>query len=752
MSDINTNFINPLYKSNKKFSIVAIRCNSAPDAMRKGIEDGKIYYFLNGYTIDVDSISEELWRVQQDSLFDDYCCDGYNDAPHIQFSAIVGENGSGKSSLVELMMRMINNLAVSLFIKEPQTESPENLLYISGISGDLWCKIEDTICQLSVRDESVRISSWSKDENFENTYRSVTVIYDNACNRKIDERHNLQSSSTVSKVASSFFYTIASNYSIYAYNTKEYIHECDPQVTGDIFGTAFAYQKFNVEHRCWLHSYFHKNDGYRLPLLLTPFRSEGNIDINSETELARERLIALLIKQENLHCINDHLKAKSISLSISHQFDYSWMKGNLRMQNLTEEGYSLLRESVLNGWESVLRIKLMENDRGARSVALNYLVYKTLKISKQYKIYEEFYRKHRLMTDSFSHEMLIDLIEREARDFSHVTRKLFQTLAHIIYEVYCLNSGDVGEMPLASLAQRWHTRALKPNGIELDLLGNHIQVNAIFPPPFFDVDVKFSLSHKEDTTIMLSGLSSGERQQVYSMTSILYHIDNINSVFEDKNNIRVKYRNINIVLEEVELYYHPELQRKFIKYLLDSIKQMSLRNLNGIHFIVITHSPYILSDIPRTNVLALRKEKHEKVVLKTFGANIHEMLKDSFFLSKGAIGAFAMWEITHILRCIDVHNLALDNQIQAIKQMKKTDGFDFLNRYYEFGGEFVYSEFEKDMSLDLLSKWADLIDESIIKNVLMSKLNEVICKKYQKLRKVEKIAELKRQLKELEEE
>ena len=111
-----------------------------------------------------------------------------------------------------------------------------------------------------------------------------------------------------------------------------------------------------------------------------------------------------------------------------------------------------------------------------------------------------------------------------------------------------------------------------------------------------------------------------------------------------------------------------------------------------------------------------------------------------------------MWEITHILRCIDVHNLALDNQIQAIKQMKKTDGFDFLNRYYEFGGEFVYSEFEKDMSLDLLSKWADLIDESIIKNVLMSKLNEVICKKYQKLRKAEKIAELKRQLKELEEE
>ena len=94
-----------------------------------------------------------------------------------------------------------------------------------------------------------------------------------------------------------------------------------------------------------------------------------------------------------------------------------------------------------------------------------------------------------------------------------------------------------------------------------------------------------------------------------------------------------------MVLEEIELYYHPQLQQQFVYYILNSLKQITLKNINSLHLIIVTHSPYVLSDIPHTNVLALKKDEKEPIFnLRSFGANVHDILKDSFFLEGGAIG------------------------------------------------------------------------------------------------------------------
>lgn len=69
-----------------------------------------------------------------------------------------------------------------------------------------------------------------------------------------------------------FFYTIAVNYSLYAYNSNDIKSEGD-----------------------WLPGLFHKNDGYQTPLVLNPFRKDGNIDINNENHLVKARLIANLL-------------------------------------------------------------------------------------------------------------------------------------------------------------------------------------------------------------------------------------------------------------------------------------------------------------------------------------------------------------------------------------------------------------------------------------------------------------------------
>ncbi|WP_455669565.1 hypothetical protein [Phocaeicola sp.] len=45
---------------------------------------------------------------------------------------------------------------------------------------------------------------------------------------------------------------------------------------------------------------------------------------------------------------------------------------------------------------------------------------------------------------------------------------------------------------------------------------------------------------------------------------------------------------------------------------------------------MVTHSPFVLSDLPKSNVLALSKDND--VIGETFCANIHEMLGQSFFM------------------------------------------------------------------------------------------------------------------------
>lgn len=55
---------------------------------------------------------------------------------NITVNALVGENGSGKSSLLELMFRMVNNFAAVLY-RNTKCEAAEPLYYVLGIKAEL---------------------------------------------------------------------------------------------------------------------------------------------------------------------------------------------------------------------------------------------------------------------------------------------------------------------------------------------------------------------------------------------------------------------------------------------------------------------------------------------------------------------------------------------------------------------------------------------------------------------------------------
>lgn len=219
------------------------------------------------------------------------------------------------------------------------------------------------------------------------------------------------------------------------------------------------------------------------------------------------------------------------------------------------------------------------------------------------------------MTDAYNSDTLSELIEALAKDHSHITRKIYQTLGYLMFDVYNMDNTVNGNaitneccITFEQLGKKWFNNTKMPKEeMKTDLLVQ-IRVQAIVPPPFFIMRINLCEKENQNIKIDFETLSSGEKQQIFTISSILYHLDNIDSAHKDKSVAnRIQYNNVCIVFEEVELYYHPQLQQQFVHYFLTGLRNITLENVKSIHLIIVTHSPYVLSDIPRTNVLALKK-------------------------------------------------------------------------------------------------------------------------------------------------
>lgn len=188
-----------------------------------------------------------------------------------------------------------------------------------------------------------------------------------------------------------------------------------------------------------------------------------------------------------------------------------------------------------------------------------------------------------------------------------------------------------------------------------------------------------------------TSLSSGEQHLMNSILTIAYHNFNLLSV-KDGSDL-IKYKNINLVFDELELYLHPEYQRVYINNLINVLNKIQeITNQDDIYYniLMVTHSPFILSDIPSQNILKIKDGKPElNDGINSFAANIYDLLKDEFFLKKGAIGAYVSSKITSILNKkvieqedIDIINLIGDPFLKGVinKQIENKVSNDLLNK------------------------------------------------------------------------
>lgn len=149
-------------------------------------------------------------------------------------------------------------------------------------------------------------------------------------------------------------------------------------------------------------------------------------------------------------------------------------------------------------------------------------------------------------------------------------------------------------------------------------------------------------------------LASGERALLnfFSWLHMALHFAASGECRDRKND----YLNENVLLliDEIDLYCHPSWQQKLVYYLIrETAAQYQDKK---VQIIFTTHSPIVLSDIPRSNIIFLRNKEGSCVVeegLKreeTFGANIYKLFDDAFFLrEKGQIGEFSKRKIQGII-------------------------------------------------------------------------------------------------------
>ncbi len=798
--------------------------------IRKCLKEGAFYFFCDRFFISDDGVitRNRNSRPLPENLF---TINGSH--PYINLTAIVGKNGDGKSSIVELMLRLINNYTAT--VEELTHDDVNPTVTIKGVRAELYFQIDATIYRLY--DE--RGDGEVKLKRVASAYsgREVQMIYGGEEVTKSDE------------LAGNFFYTMVSNFSHYAYNIYDFRREWVP----------ISAKTDSDDTRCWLYYIFHKNDGYKSPLVLNPFRDRGNININNEAYLNSQRLISLFLDAEVptaerssfrrlegktaqyvslkdpgesklqqktivehfMACRKDELLERSITLAREMGKDSKVLEVNKadclqllrqiqtmlihsneslleeikkwnnmvmkRAEGVYEDAGFLSEKSDFATWldeieklsfgkdtenDEIERKRLIDGFRPYRvfnlaqlqMIALirhvcdmmagrdksfipgedqfdltpdviakpyenltrrekceHYIIYKIIDIFETY--IDEYHKPCRHFKNSVigNGEVAKDLVS-SAVDYlwqnikqspSHSNLKLRQALNYLkngqrdngdVYTEINIKAGEVA-VRVEDLMDRTIPPAERRERLVLpldDLKATIADTKnlELMPPPIYQTDIVFVPDDNDEEVITIDTLSSGERQRLASLSCVIYHLRNLNS----KKKEDVKYRNVNVVLEEIELYFHPECQRKFIKEMIEMIERAHLEEIDNINILFVTHSPFILSDIPRGNVMLLENGEQVKGEradrLKTFGANIFQMLDTGFFMERGAMGEFAKAYVGKVIMALN-------------------------NWYHSKCGGMVENHIIQEYPQVSIRAMIDLIDDRIIRESLFERYEEL---------------------------
>ncbi len=598
---------------------------------------------------------------------------------NINIQAIVGKNGAGKSSVLDLMYVAINNFSY-MFERGNDRPGAADLYYVQNMYLNLYFSIGDESYILSCNGDKISLD----DLVFEIDKRDRVGFIE-----KYDEKENKYKGipdAELSEKLKNFFYTIVSNYSLQSfissnYICKVYVHKKDGEKQWDEEYTS-----------SWIDSIFHKNDGYKRSIVLNPYRNYGKIDMETELELSKDRFIALMIKDKE---IDDNYSLEKINYNIAmkkeddlakyfagiiplecYKNDPFVKEGKIDQHHTLESFEKIAREirSVnpedKSFFMDYLENKLLSDGRfdcikgkcnvdlhtsspKVKKLCLLYLYKKICQIVLRYPEYSEysqfspydkngkFLRSNSALTKN-QEEELLDKINQGK---SHIEIKVQRAINFLKLE-----DAKIESLLVASEFDVKKYFELFPFNVESEKINDVIEH---LPPSIFEKNIVLK-NKKKKSFVNYKKLSSGEHQKYQNISTHLYHIMNLISV-QNANEVnrenRLAYKYINLIFDEIEICFHPEYQRTFVNTLVQMLIARKINEECVINIFLVTHSPFILSDIPSSNVLFLKEgdQDYSEKERRTFAENIGEMFYDSFFMEY-TIGAFAEWKLKELVK------------------------------------------------------------------------------------------------------
>ena len=168
---------------------------------------------------------------------------------------------------------------------------------------------------------------------------------------------------------------------------------------------------------------------------------------------------------------------------------------------------------------------------------------------------------------------------------------------------------------------------------------------------FEDYYELFTFEFFDDNGKKFSDLSHGEKIFYGQILNIYFY--NLSSSIKD---------NLILCFDEPEISLHPMWQKEYLNRFINFIKTLD----KNIHLVFTSHSPFLLSDLPKQNVIFLEKDEKtgkcanatEKMKdFNTFGANIHTLLSHGFFMKDGLMGEFAKSKIDIAIKYLNQKTL-----------------------------------------------------------------------------------------------
>lgn len=209
------------------------------------------------------------------------------------------------------------------------------------------------------------------------------------------------------------------------------------------------------------------------------------------------------------------------------------------------------------------------------------------------------------------------------------------------------------------------------------------------------------------------GVSSGERI-LYTLLSRIFGaiFDKQGEIHHVRERVIVNSHNFDgktliLLLDEPDIQLHPEWQQKFLNMLLSAFAKFFPKVMFQI--IVTSHSPILISDIPKSNILFIEKRDGYSYVCsamkhkETFAANIHTLYNDSFFLDGIPIGDFAKGKIQEIYNRLNSANFS-SQILKEIYRIGEPIIREFLLKKYDSKCQNLTPDIRKQYLIEELNK------------------------------------------------